>query len=66
MAELKHFPEESQAAPVIYQRVSGFAIAGFIVSAIFAADVSVEALLGVWNRSPVLISSMQGPRSVPA
>ena len=58
MAELKQFPEESQAAPAVYQRVSGFAIAGFIVSAIFAADVSIEAVLGVWNRSPVLIHPM--------
>jgi len=49
------FPEEHVVPPVFYRRVSGFAIAGLIVSAVFGLWVAISALVGFRSRSPVLL-----------
>jgi hypothetical protein len=49
------FPEEHVVPPVFYRRVSGFAIASLIVSAVFGLWVVISALVGFRSRSPVLL-----------
>jgi hypothetical protein len=55
MAEPTTFPEEHTSAPLIYRRISGFAIAGLAFALFFALYVLVIGGLGLYERTPMLL-----------
>jgi hypothetical protein len=55
MAEPSTFPEEHVTAPLVYQRISGFAIAGLIVAVAYALSVAVAGYMGVRSQTPILL-----------
>jgi hypothetical protein len=56
MAEPSTFPEEHTSVPLVYQRLSGFAIASFGLSIAFAVYLIGAAAWGFYDRHPVLLS----------
>jgi hypothetical protein len=60
MAKPTTFPEEHVAEPMVYRRVSGFAIAGFSLAVLFALYLVIAGARGMYDGSPLLLSpSMQ-------
>jgi hypothetical protein len=55
MAEPRTFPEEHVTAPLVYRRISGFAIAGLIVAVIYALIVVGAGLMGLSSQTPTLL-----------
>jgi hypothetical protein len=55
MAEQTTFPEEHVSPPLVYQRVSGFAIASLLFAIVFTVYLAVSAFVGVRDRTPVLL-----------
>ena len=56
MAEPATFPEEHVSNPLVYRRISGYAIAGLIAGCFYALIVLVWCAAGVRAGTPVLLS----------
>lgn len=55
MADPSTYPEQRFAEPIVYRRISGYAIAGFAVAMAFVLLLLGVALLGLKSRTPVLL-----------
>jgi hypothetical protein len=55
MADPTTFPEETTSAPVVYRRLSGFAVASLVLAALFAVGLVMAAVLAMGNRTPLLL-----------
>src|SRR5436309_14018166 len=56
MADPTTFPEEHVREPLVYRRISGFAIAGLIVASCYGLIVVVACISGLSKGMPVLLS----------
>jgi len=56
MADPTTFPEEHVGEPLVYRRISGFAIAAVIVAGCYAFIVLVACISGLSKGTPVLMS----------
>jgi hypothetical protein len=56
MADPTTFPEEHVREPLVYRRISGFAIAAVIVAACYALIVLIACVSGLSRGTPVLMS----------
>jgi hypothetical protein len=64
MAEPTTFPEEHVVEPQVYQRVSGFALAGIIVASTFTLIMLVAAVWSLIEKTPLLLPV--GVQMIPA
>jgi hypothetical protein len=55
MAEPSTFPDEHAVAPLVYRRISGFAIAGLIAGLLSAICVLVAGAAAFFARTPLLL-----------
>ncbi len=55
VAEPSTFPEEHVAEPLVYRRISGFAIAGLVVAAFFSLYIVVVGAWALFQGSPLLL-----------
>ncbi len=56
MADPTTFPEEHVTEPLVYRRISGFAIAAIIVAGFYALLVLIAGVSGLSRGAPVLLS----------
>jgi hypothetical protein len=57
MAKPTTFPEEHVSEPLVYRRISGFAIAGFALALGYALILVVLGARGMYDGSPLLLSA---------
>jgi len=55
MADPSTFPEEHVGEPLVYRRISGFAIAGLITGGCYAVIVALACVSGLREGTPVLL-----------
>jgi len=56
MAEPFTFPEQHVSEPLVYCRISGFAIAGFVLTIIYIISLGVASYASFRYRAPLLLS----------
>ncbi|HLN33085.1 MAG TPA: hypothetical protein VK395_35470 [Gemmataceae bacterium] len=56
MAEPFTYPEQHVSEPVVYRRISGFAIAGFVLTVIYILSLGVASFASFRSRAPLLLS----------